>query len=161
MSDYVARPFDSFMADEWAGVLAFARATTGGWAEAEDLAQDAFLAAYRDWGKVSRYERPNAFVRRVVANRSVSGVRRRVREAAAVRRLGHGEAIDTEGADPAFWAAVRRLPMRQRHVVALHYLEDRSIRDIAAVLDIAEGTVKAHLHAGRKALASMLGEDDA
>lgn len=161
MSDYVGRSFHSFMADEWSPVLAFARATTGSWSEAEDLAQEAFLAAYRDWGRVSGYERPDAFVRRVVANRSVSGVRRRVREAAALRRLGRGEPIDTDGTDPAFWAAVRRLPPRQRHVVALHYLEDRSIHDISAVLDIAEGTVKAHLHAGRKALASMLGEDEA
>ncbi len=59
--------------------------------------------------------------------------------------------------DEAFWAAVRRLPERQAQVVALHYLEDRSVADIAAVLEISPDTVKVHLHRGRKALASALG----
>ncbi|MEN3271865.1 MAG: polymerase sigma-70 factor, subfamily [Actinomycetota bacterium] len=157
--DYLAPSFEQFVADEYGRVLAFARASTHGWSEAEDLTQEAFLAAYRKWSEVSRFERPDAFVRRVVANRSVSGVRRRVREAAAVRRLDQSSVIDTDGLDPAFWAAVGRLPIRQRHVVALHYLEDRSVADIAALLDIAEGTVKAHLHAARHSLAKTLHAD--
>jgi RNA polymerase sigma factor (sigma-70 family) len=155
--DYLPITFDAFMRDEYAGVLAFARAVTRSWPEAEDLCQEAFLAAYRKWSEVSRYDRPDAFVRRVVANRSVSSARSRFAEAAALRRLSARRPIDTEGADPAFWAAVARLPVRQRHVVALHYLEDRAVADIAAVLDIAEGTVKAHLHAARRSLATLLG----
>lgn len=159
LGEYVPVSFEQFVTQEYARVLAFARASTHGWTEAEDLTQEAFLAAFKRWSEVSRYERPDAFVRRVVANQSVSGVRRRVREAAALRRLDRASVIDTEGADPAFWAAVGRLPVRQRHVVALHYLEDRSVADIASVLEIAEGTVKAHLHAARHSLARTLGAD--
>ena len=159
VSDYVQVSFESFMAAEYPRVLAFARATTGSWSEAEDLTQEAFLAAYRKWREVAEYERPDAFVRRVVANKQVSGVRRRVRESAALERLRPVDAIDAEEADPAFWHAVRRLPVRQRHVVALRYLDDRSVADIAAVLGIAEGTVKAHLHAARQRLAAVLGAD--
>jgi RNA polymerase sigma-70 factor (ECF subfamily) len=157
--DYLPGSFEDFMRTEYAGVLAFARAITHGWGEAEDLCQEAFLDTYRQWDKVSRYERPGGFVRRVVANRSVSRFRRRAAEAAALKRVAAGRPIDTEGRDPAFWAAVGRLPIRQRQVVALHYLEDRSIADISALLDIAEGTVKAHLHAGRQTLAGMLNTD--
>ena len=62
------------------------------------------------------------------------------------------------GAD-RFWAAVRTLPRRQQAVVALHYLEDRSVADVAQVLGIAEGTVKAHLHKARAALADRLAID--
>jgi RNA polymerase sigma-70 factor (ECF subfamily) len=157
--DYLPRSFDEFMRDEWGRALAFARAVTHSWNEADDLCQDAFLAAYRRWDAIGRYEQPAAFVRRVIANRSVSGFRRRAAEAAALKRVEQGRPIDTDGRDPAFWAAVGRLPVRQRHVVALHYLEDRSVRDIAAVLEIAEGTVKAHLHAARQTLAQLLGAE--
>jgi RNA polymerase sigma-70 factor (ECF subfamily) len=157
--DYLPSSFEEFMRREYARALAFARAVTHSWNEADDLCQEAFLAAYRKWGEVSRYERPDGFVRRVIANQSVSGHRRRAAEAAALERIEQGRPIDTDGSDPAFWAAVGRLPARQRHVIALHYLEDRSVADIATVLDIAEGTVKAHLHAGRQALARMLGAE--
>jgi RNA polymerase sigma-70 factor (ECF subfamily) len=59
--------------------------------------------------------------------------------------------------DDEFWSAVRGLPARQAQAVALHYLEDRSVADIAAVLGCAEATVKVHLHRGRLALARTLG----
>jgi RNA polymerase sigma-70 factor (ECF subfamily) len=51
---------------------------------------------------------------------------------------------------------VRSLPERQAAAVALHYLEDLSIADIAAVLECAEGTAKSHLHKARAALAQRL-----
>jgi RNA polymerase sigma-70 factor (ECF subfamily) len=55
-----------------------------------------------------------------------------------------------------FWAAVRSLSPAQAQVVALHYVEDRSIDDIATVLGIAPGTVKTHLSRARHALAEKL-----
>ena len=63
-----------------------------------------------------------------------------------------------------FWAAVRALPERQAQCVALHYLEDRPVAEIATILEMAEGTVKSHMHRGRQALAHQLGlthEEDA
>ena len=157
--DYVQRSFERFMADEYGAALAFARATSRDWSEAEDLTQDAFVAALRNWSEVARYERPDAFVRRVIANQQVSRVRRRVREFAKAHLVASNESTETELGDGAFWDAVQQLPMRQRQVIALHYVEDRSVSDIAAVLEIAEGTVKAHLHAARHALARLLGDE--
>lgn len=45
-------------------------------------------------------------------------------------------------------------------MIALHYYEDLPISDIATVLDVAEGTVKAHLHKGRQSLAKALSEGE-
>jgi RNA polymerase sigma-70 factor (ECF subfamily) len=58
------------------------------------------------------------------------------------------------------WAAVRKLPARQAQVTALAYGEDRSIADIASMLGIAEGTVKAVLHRARGNLARALALKD-
>jgi RNA polymerase sigma-70 factor (ECF subfamily) len=60
-------------------------------------------------------------------------------------------------ANAELWDAVRALPPRQAQVVALHYLEDRSVSQIAAILDCAEATVKVHLRRGRLELARRLG----
>jgi RNA polymerase sigma-70 factor (ECF subfamily) len=60
----------------------------------------------------------------------------------------------------AFWQAVRALPRRQAQVAALFYLEDRPIAEIAEILQMAVGTVKKHLHDGRKTLARTLELDE-
>lgn len=56
-----------------------------------------------------------------------------------------------------FWSHVRRLPKRQAQVIALHYLEDLPVAEIAEILECAPGTVKVHLHKGRQKLADRLG----
>jgi RNA polymerase sigma-70 factor (ECF subfamily) len=90
-------------------------------------------------------------------------LRRRVREAKAVMRLaGRTQAyIELDEGDEAFWQAVRGLPPRQAQVVALYYLEDYSVREIAEVLDCSEGTVKTHLSRARNAVARQLQLEDA
>ena len=56
----------------------------------------------------------------------------------------------------AFWAEVRRLPRRQSQAIALRYVEDLSTRQIAEVLEVAEGTVRALLTQARERLARQL-----
>jgi RNA polymerase sigma-70 factor (ECF subfamily) len=97
---------------------------------------------------------------------SMSMFRRRYAEARALARLaGRATAAMPElSADDAeFWAAVRSLPRRQAQVIALRYFEDRPVAEIAEVLGTATGTVKKHLHDGRRALVRRLRleEDDA
>ncbi len=167
-SDAVQLPgrFEYFYLQEYPRVVALAYALSGSRAGAEDIAQEAFLRAYRDWDRVGSYEHRVAWVRRVAANLAAnlatSGLRRRVVEARALIRLaGRWEpVVDPLPAENAeFWAAVRALPARQAQAVALYYLEDRSIQQTAAVLGCAEGTVKAHLAKARRALARRLGVD--
>jgi RNA polymerase sigma-70 factor (ECF subfamily) len=154
--------FEHFYLEEFPAVVALAYALSGSRAGAEDIAQEAFLRAYRDWDRIGFYEHQVAWVRRVAANLATSGLRRRVVEARALIRLaGRWEpAVDLLPAENAeFWAAVRALPSRQAQAVALYYLEDRSIQQTAAVLGCAEGTVKAHLAKARRALARQLQVD--
>ena len=132
---------------------------------AEDLAQDAFLAAHGNWEKVGGYEHPAAWVRRVTANMAVSSFRRRAVEVRGIARMALGQASSLPALtadDAVFWQAVRSLPRRQSQVIALFYLEDLPIAEIAVILDMAPGTVKKHLHDGRHALARSLAvEEDA
>ena len=151
--------FEDFYEREFPAVVGLAYALSGSRWGAEDLAQEAFLAAHRDWERIGSYDNPGAWVRRVVANLSVSTFRRQATEARALARvaLGRGEPVpDLAAADPEFWAAVRALPRRQAQVVALYYLEDRSVADVADILDMTPGTVKRHLYDARQTLARRL-----
>jgi RNA polymerase sigma-70 factor (ECF subfamily) len=96
-----------------------------------------------------------------VSNLSVSRIRRRVSEAKALTRIAgfrseaaHLPELPAEA--EAFWSNVRGLPKRQAQVIALHYLEDRPIAEIAEILECSPNTVKVHLHNGRNKLAERL-----
>lgn len=151
--------FEEFYATEYPAVVGLAYALSGNRWVAEDLAQEAFLAAHRKWDRIAAYEQPGSWVRRVVANLSVSAFRRRLAEAKALGRIALRQAptvTELSAGDAEFWRAVRALPHRQAQVVALHYLEDRPVAEIADALGIASGTVRKHLHDGRRELARRL-----
>jgi RNA polymerase sigma-70 factor, ECF subfamily len=56
--------------------------------------------------------------------------------------------------------ALRELSPRQRSVVVLHYVADRTVADVAAILGMTTGSVKVHLSRGRKRLREILREDE-
>lgn len=151
--------FDTFYQREFRQVVALAYSLSGSRLAAEDLAQEAFIAAHQQWEKVGRYESPGAWVRRVVSNKSISLFRKRTSEAKAVTRLAMGRQVplpELAAPDDEFWQMVRELPKRQAQAVALHYLEDRPVAEVAEILDCTESTAKVHLHKARKALAKRL-----
>ena len=159
--------FEEFYVREFNAVVTLAYVLCGDLAAAEDLAQEGFLIAHRKWNRISGYDKPDAWIRRVVANLAVSAIRRRAVEAKVLLRLARRDppaAQPVPASDEEFWSAVRKLPNRQAQVVALHYLEDLSVARVAELLECAEGTVKAHLHRARNTLAQHLGavsEDEA
>ena len=123
---------------------------------ARDIAQDAFVQLFARWRRISRYERPEAWVRRV-------GIRMAVRASKRERRRPHLEreldfATFPKPVDLDVIRAIRQLPSSQRAAVALFYLEDRSVSDVAAILSCSEVTAKVHLHRARTRLAELLGE---
>jgi RNA polymerase sigma-70 factor (ECF subfamily) len=151
--------FDALFAAEYRRVVALTTALAGT-AGAEELAQEAFVRAFRRWDRIADYDDPAAWVRRVAANLATSTLRRRGREARALARVALRRPPEEPGRpDERFWVAVRSLPRRQAQCVALHYLEDRSTAEVAAVLGIAEATVRVHLHDGRKRLAEVMDEE--
>lgn len=152
--------FEAFYQREFRAVVGLAYALSGSRWAAEDLAQEAFIAAHEKWDRIGEYESPGAWVRRVVANMAVSLYRKRASEARAmtrmaVRRQEPLPELDVEDAE--FWAHVRALPRRQAQAIALHYLEDRPVTEVADILDCSPSTAKVHLHKGRRRLAERLG----
>jgi RNA polymerase sigma-70 factor (ECF subfamily) len=149
--------FELLYQRDYAAVVGLVYAMTGSRWAAEDLAQEAFLRAHRDWAHVGEMSSPGGWVRRVALNLARSRWRR-LRSEAKVRLLTSAEAVSESPVSNTdeFWAEVRRLPNRQAHAVVLHYVEDRSVAEIAEVLGVAEGTVKALLHQGRERLRRQL-----
>lgn len=123
---------------------------------AEDITQDAFVQLLRHWRKVSRYDRPGAWVRRVAIRLASDSVRReRVRSILERRTAPVTGATDLE---IDVLGAVRRLAPNQRAAVVLFYFEDRPVAEVADILGCAEATARVHLHRGRRRLAELLGE---
>jgi RNA polymerase sigma-70 factor (ECF subfamily) len=153
--------FESFYVQTGHRMLSLAYSLTGSWGDAEDLVQEAYIAAHRRWHVVGGYDDPAAWIRRVIANRAVSRWRRLGRDINMRERLAARSRQTSSQAEPidaAFWEAVRALPRQQVAVVALYYVEDLSVDAIAALLGCAAGTVKTQLFRARRALGERLGE---
>lgn len=151
--------FELLYQNDYAAVVGLAYGLTGSRWVAEDLAQEAFLRAHRDWADVGGMASPGGWVRRVALNLAHSRWRRLQAETTARLRVaspGHNSTPGPDSSADGFWREVRRLPSRQAQTIALHYVEDLSVVEIADVLGVAEGTVKALLHQGRERLRRQL-----
>lgn len=110
----------------------------------EDLLQIALARTAARWAKISRYERPEAFVRTVIYHEAVSAWRRRRREIPSESmpdRAGRDESEQVVQR-VVFMRALRQLTPRQRAVLVLRFYEDRTIAETAELLGCSEGTVK-------------------
>ena len=157
VSHTTVRQFEAFYRSEYRGVLTVLAGLVRNRAVAEELTQDAFLRAHARWSTVSAHPNPEAWVRRVAINLSMSWLRRRRAEARSLLRLTpQSPWVDMPESSADWWRAVRDLPRRQAQCVLLHYVEDMSVSSIAETLVLAEGTVKTHLFLARKSLAKIL-----
>lgn len=155
----VTPTFESVFVAEYPSMVALAAAVSGRPSDAEDIAAEAMQRLQLNWSKVHDYERPGAWVRRVTINLALSRRRRLAAEARAlvrVGRLGDADLPPSAAEHAPVWAAVAKLPGKQRAAVALHYLEDRPIGEIADVLGCSPSTARVHLHRGRTALRDRL-----
>lgn len=153
--------FDAFFRAQHPKVLAMAIALTGVREVAVDIAQEAMSRALRDWATVRELDAPQAWVRRVTTNLVNDWHRGNARFARyAPRLVDDRPTVLVDPESERFWSAVRALPDVQRSVIALYYLEDRSVADVAEQLEIPVGTVKSSLSKARAALASVLGVRD-
>lgn len=124
---------------------------------AEELTQDAFVQLLRNWPKVSGYEQPPAWVRRVAIRLAMRSERRR-RLISIVTLEGLSLAAAPAAGRIDLSSAIGRLSGAQRAAIVLHYFEDRPVAQVAAILGCAEPTARVHLHRGRNRLRELLGE---
>ncbi|TDB79327.1 SigE family RNA polymerase sigma factor [Micromonospora sp. KC721] len=131
----------------------------GDHAEAQDLTQEAFCRTLERWDRVSGYDDPSAWVRRVAWNLATSRLRRM---RTAVRHLARQREEHVPGPGPdrvALTRALATLPAAQRQAIVLHHLGQLSVREIAEQAGAAEGTVRSWLSRGRAALATYFSEE--
>lgn len=124
---------------------------------AEEVAQEAFIQLFAHWSKVSRYEQPGAWVRRV-AIRIASRSARRERLRPAVERYADPPP-SFKPQDVDLLNAIKQLPSRQRAAVALFYFEDRPLPEVAHILGCSHAAAKVHVFNARKRLAELLKEE--
>jgi len=156
--------YTAFYQTEFSRMVSLACTICGDYQQGEDVAQEALTRAHRHWERVSNYDSPGSWVRRVTINLSLSRVQRAKRELVALRRVsddrstvvGSPAMMAEPGFDDEVWQAVRRLPPRQRAVVGLFYQEDMSTADIANALECTVSTATSHLNQARRRLAALL-----
>ena len=143
--------FEAFVALRLPHLLKLGRALTGDEHRGADLVQDALERTLLAWAKVVD---PDAYVRRVMVNRSVS-VWRKLRREQPLSEQPEPTGTDRPH-DHELFAAVRRLPSRQRAVIALRYYEDLTEAQTADVLGCSVGTVKSQANRAMAALRASL-----
>jgi RNA polymerase sigma-70 factor (ECF subfamily) len=135
--------------------------------EAQDAAQETFIAAVR----ASADFRGEASLKTWLFSIAVNQCRTRLRRQAAQRRMAQAvlavqrlfgavdspeNALERSDRDQQLWAAVDRLDEKHRLVVILFYVQELSAAEIADVLGVQEGTVHSRLHYARQQLARQL-----
>ena len=152
--------FDDLYAAHFGPLTVQVYALVGDLTEAQDLVQEAFSRAWERWAKITAYEDPVGWVRRVAWNLAASRWRR-MRSATAFLRRQTTAVMDGPGPDRvALVRAMADIPLDQRRALVLYHMADLPVPEIAAQCGVAEGTVRSWLHRGRAALAARLAPDD-
>lgn len=145
-------------------LVGLAYAMTGSKVDAEDLVQDTLALVITKWSRMSEAHDIDAYVRRTMYNTLVSRKRRRASTevvshevVTADRVAASAPPADRGVADrQAVLEMVRRLPDRQRAVVALRYYEDLPDRQIAHALGCSEQAVRSAAHAALRSLRALV-----
>lgn len=135
--------------------------------EAEDAAQETFIAASNALESYQGYASPKTWLFAITINGCRSRLRRRKAQRALTqvyaglqRLLGHAAGLEqmAEGSerDAELWAAVDSLDEKHRTVVVLRYIHQLAVSEVAQVLAVNEGTVHSRLHYARRQLARQL-----
>ena len=129
--------------------------------EADDIAQDALVRAYVASGSFLGLSKFSTWLFRIAYNCYVDR-RRKVKPETI--QPDTSEVLNIPGTDEAdssfkyqqLYQALDKLPEKEKAAIILHYFEDRSLKEIASILQIPLGTVKYHLSIGRNHLKSLL-----
>ncbi|MGW3669071.1 SigE family RNA polymerase sigma factor [Streptomyces sp. NPDC005141] len=159
------RQFREFVAARSRALLHTAYLLTGDWEQGRDLLQSALASTARRWSHLRDRQQPEVYVRRALYHAQVD----RFRLLSWGRETVTDTPPDQPSAHDADWAdtvvqrqdimtALRRLPKRQRAVIVLRYFEDRPDAEIAAILGVAQGTVRSQTHKALLSLRTTLAE---
>ena len=130
---------------------------------AEEIVMEALLKTFTGWGRIRDRSQTPAYLKRSVINLCRSRIRRKGIEARVNEQTHHTERLKPPEWDPdrhetarELWDAVRELPPRQRACIILHYEQGLPDSEIAEILDVSAGTVRAQLSRARAKLQTAL-----
>lgn len=158
------RDLEALFVRHWPLAYRAAYLIVGDHAAAEDIAQEAFLAAVRRLDWFDRRRRFGPWLSAIVTNRAIDWTRART-----ARREGGLDPAELDAAapepsaagySPQVLAALRALPLEQRVVVVLRYVAEYTPGEIAQALELPRGTVNSRLRRGLDALEARLGEGE-
>lgn len=156
--------FEEIVRTRMDAVYRLSYAILGNEADARDAAQETFVAAWRQLSSLRDTDRFDAWFQRVAVNAARMTLRargrRRVREIPATQVAALAETAIAPADPDLLDAALRRLPLEQREILALHHLDGRSVAELAEILAIPVGTVKSRLHTARQALQRALADQE-
>jgi RNA polymerase sigma factor (sigma-70 family) len=121
---------------------------------AEEVTQDGFLRLYERWSQAVSYDQPVAWVRKVVVRDAIRRAERERRQRPTLVLVDRGASDRVSDLD--LLQAVAELPPRQRAAVALFYLDDRPVDEVADLMEISSSTVRQHLFQARERLSEVL-----
>jgi RNA polymerase sigma-70 factor (ECF subfamily) len=147
------RDFAAFYEASYERLVVQLFAVTANLQDAQDVVQEAFARAFVRWQRLRAYDLPAAWVRRVAFHLALQGLRRARRTLSLPGQPPRLAADQLELVD-----ALGRLPLRYRQVLALHYLADLPVEEIARDLTLPVGTIKSRLARARQHLAAQLAD---
>jgi RNA polymerase sigma-70 factor (ECF subfamily) len=121
--------------------------------DGHDIAQQAFLQLFQRWFTARD---PKAVLWRTASRLFIDGWRREQRDRRLRLLLSVSTPRSSEMADTSIRDLVERLPDHLRHPILLYYWSDRSVQEVADLLDRPAGTVKRQLHEARNTLRSHI-----
>jgi RNA polymerase sigma-70 factor (sigma-E family) len=160
------RDFTAFFEGEYSPLVGALTLWCGQREVAEEVVQDAFARAYRDWRRVSALDKPAAWVRRVAINLATSRFRRWQAERRATRRLaGHPQDETHPDSDPSSALVLRealsRITPAQRTVLVLRYYLNLPVEDVAEITSRSPSAVTSLTQRAIAGLQDLLDVDDA
>ena len=157
MEDALRREFEARLADSSTLAIRVAFSVLRQREDAEDVAQEAFIRAYRHFGRLRDRNRFRSWVVRatwrLAIDRQRSDRRRALRE-----QVVHQETTMPRSEDraTALWEAIDMLPRKLRIVLVLSGIEGHDVAEVASLLGIPQGTVKSRLFRARQLLKEVL-----
>ena len=158
-----SQAFDRLVAKHQQAVRGFLRRVTGDWTDADDLAQDTFVAAWAGLGAYKGASSVRSWLCAIAWRKALSHNRSRGRGAARDGEwLKDAETAAAPQAEDmiALARALAGLPIEQRAAVSLCLAAEFSHSEAAEALGLPLGTIKSHVTRGRAKLLEVLGDGD-
>jgi RNA polymerase sigma-70 factor (ECF subfamily) len=158
----VGQAFELAMSVYGDRMLGLAVSILGDRSAAEDAVQDVMIRIWRALPQFRGDAAISTWIYSITRNRCLTILKQRRGEPVSLDAPESREAAEQVATTPLpnadVWSLLHALPLQYRQVLTLFYAEERSYEEIARALDMPMGTVKTHIHRGRKLLASLYAE---